>query len=71
MPLLVEVAVEAGDEDPEPQEAQPHVGGGALLVLALVPLVSLLSLDKNRLQVSFSLCYLLKGLSHQIVNAWK
>jgi hypothetical protein len=54
MPLLVEVAVEAGDEDPEPQEAQPHVGGGALLVLALVALVSLLSLDKNRLQVSFS-----------------
>ncbi len=44
VPLLVQVTVKAGDEDPQPEEADPHVGGRALLVLPLVPLVALLTL---------------------------
>ncbi len=44
VPLLVQVPVEAGDEDPQPEEADPHVGRRALLVLTLVPLVALLPL---------------------------
>jgi hypothetical protein len=44
VPLLVQVPVEAGDEDPQPEEADPHVGGRALLILPLVTLVALLPL---------------------------
>jgi hypothetical protein len=44
MPLLVQITIEAGDEDPQPEEADPHVGGRALLVLPLIPLVALLPL---------------------------
>ncbi len=44
VPLLVQVTIEAGDEDPQTEEADPHVGGRALLVLPLVPLVALLPL---------------------------